>query len=214
MHPALLAMGPPLVAGAMSYMGQRSANRANRAEAALNRSFQERMSSTSWQRSIKDMEAAGINPAVAYSKGGASSPGGSVAAQQRSEAGEGVSSALGMKMAQEQFKLMKAQVDLAQSAARKARAEGGRQEIELGFDQARRGVYFEGNGRMKPRMIELLLAQHGAKMAGGAQAIAELKLKQLSIPEQEAIAALFAQIGDEGKAIQMLGPLLLRLLGR
>jgi len=51
----------------------------NSAEAHANRTFEEYMSNRSYQRAVGDLKAAGLNPMLAYMKGGASTPGGSQA---------------------------------------------------------------------------------------------------------------------------------------
>ena len=52
----------------------------NANQSAINRDFQANMSNTSYQRAMADMRAAGLNPILAYSQGGASTPTGSNAA--------------------------------------------------------------------------------------------------------------------------------------
>jgi len=54
-------------------------NAFNAAEAQKNREYQTQMSNSAWQRGVADMRAAGINPMLAASQGGASSPSGSTA---------------------------------------------------------------------------------------------------------------------------------------
>lgn len=64
--------------GGLGFLGQSSANKQNRALARDQMAFQERMSSTAYQRAVRDMEKAGLNPMLAYQQGGASSPQGSL----------------------------------------------------------------------------------------------------------------------------------------
>lgn len=66
----------PLVGGLFGKEGQESANAASAASVQKQMDFQERMSNTAYQRGMKDMKKAGLNPMLAFMKGGASVPDG------------------------------------------------------------------------------------------------------------------------------------------
>lgn len=124
-----------LVAGGLNFAGgliaqektddrQAAAQAFNAQQAELNRAFQERMSNTAYQRSMADMREAGLNPILAYQKGGASSPTGSAASTTFTAAenllGPAVSSAFsGMKMREEMANLGSQRENIAADTANK-----------------------------------------------------------------------------------------------
>lgn len=136
----------PLINSAVNafgnFMGSRSQDKANKTNVALSHEqmdFEERMSNTSYQRAVRDMEAAGLNPMLAYSQGGASTPSytpghvegvPNAAASSAKGAMEGYNAAV-------QVQNTKAQTEALQAQADKARAETTSRDLSTAEQLAR-----------------------------------------------------------------------------
>ncbi len=122
-------------AGLSSARAARERNRAQIAMAREQMAFQERMSSTSHQREMKDLIAAGLNPILTATGGkGASTPGGAMAPIQ-DEAANAINTALSVTRAKTEIKNIQAQTLLteAQTKAIQPAAKAG-EGIESAVD--------------------------------------------------------------------------------
>ncbi len=154
------------------------AHRRSKREAQKDRDFQERMSSTAYQRGAKDMEDAGLNPALMYGggAGAASSPSGSKADVDKGTGGV-VSSAL-------QAKRLSAEIAGIKATTRKEAAVASREEATNNAY----GISFRPDGTMMmnpnqdmPNLVSLVHAQvNSAKAQAEAAMYGNVGLRNIA----------------------------------
>jgi len=110
------------IGAASSFIGGQQQNQANKEMASDQMAFQERMRGTQYQTTVADLKAAGLNPMLAYSQGGAGTPQGSTA-QMGNPLGEAGNSAKEAALAVAQYANMRNQNVLLEEQAEKTNAD-------------------------------------------------------------------------------------------
>lgn len=122
---ALGVAGAGLLGGYMSKQSQEGTNQMSSDIAAANREFQERMSSSAYQRAVVDMQKAGLNPMLASKQGGADTPPGAMATVQNPMAAglSGAASTVQAMQGLQSINQSRANTELMQAEALKVRSE-------------------------------------------------------------------------------------------
>lgn len=125
-------LGSVLAAGASDLLGSAVSAYANHREAKLNREWQEKMFKNRYQYTVADLEAAGLNPALAYGNLASGTPSGSQAAGLNSSFGNTAKAAMQLQEQQakksEEVADSQIAVNVASANEINARAEKVRKE--------------------------------------------------------------------------------------
>jgi hypothetical protein len=168
------------IGAASSLIGGQQQNAANQAMANQQMDFQERMRRTQYQTTVADLKAAGLNPMLAYSQGGAGTPQGATA-QMGNPLGEAGNSAREAAMAVAQFNQLRTQNILTQEQAEATNADANLKRDTSAFTQAQTAREiaqmpgYSKFGQLRDAMIDQLKTSSALQGAQDLQARAQTR---------------------------------------
>jgi hypothetical protein len=179
------AIAAAAIPAAMSYLGGKEANAANARMASQQMDFQENMRATQYQTTVADLKAAGLNPMLAYTNGGAGTPQGATA-QMENVMGRVGQSAKEGALAYQQYENMK-----MQNFATEQQGENSAAQALLAKDTA---------AKTRMETVSELLKQSGYKLSG-EQVMALINQLNASAKASSAQAGLYAAQEANTRAI-------------
>lgn len=186
MLPAIIggiaSIGSALIGG----HGQSQANESNAQQAKDNRDFQERMRATQYQTAVEDMRKAGLNPALAYQQGGAGTPSGAQAQMQNTAAGAGTAAADAFRSFQD---MRRTNAEIERTTAETDQIRTATQVS--GQDLLLKILAKETGYRTFGEALERIKAEARGATNSANEAQASARIRQLAIPEAEAIAGFY-----------------------
>lgn len=153
----------------------------NRDEAAVNRDFQQNMRATQYQTAVKDMQAAGLNPMLAYSQGGAGNLSGAMASSSAGQVAHPGNTAANMVAAYQSA----SQVKLNDALEDRTRAEAAEVRERTQTYQPNIQATLQGVEESKKR-IEELTSRIGQQAASAANLEAQTTLINATLPKVKA----------------------------
>lgn len=170
--------------------GQREANETNLQIAREQMGFQREMSDTAYQRAVKDMKAAGLNPMLALMRGGASTPPGASAHMENEQALASGYISSAFKKATEILSVRKMSAE-----ARKIEAEAALTESEVPFSA--------GNAQTRSLLLTDQLTRLGQDIEKMQYEIKSARLTSEQLEQMNPLLLSAQKLVNQGMRLQM-----------